>query len=195
MEREREDALKVKIDQQRQAIRDLRELNELNPPLHADRVARLSSFPVGRFDNLDNVRLEWLRPNYFEFIPKKNNPFAFIRHNGEPITPRNFFTDGGSFPRLVRWNEDLDPFGWLPAYLLHDYEFDQHHCHETTKTLDEVNATLMEAIRTLMEMGKIPNDHAVFWIIYAFVNSPVVQYFWDRKWPKCPLPPYRPELT
>jgi hypothetical protein len=31
------------------------------------------NYPLGRFEHVDHVRLEWIRPNWFEFIPKKKN--------------------------------------------------------------------------------------------------------------------------
>jgi hypothetical protein len=98
-------------------------------------VRSISDYPKGRFENLQRNRLRWVGTNWFEFVPKQNEPFTFVRSNKDPITPKNFFTDGGSIPRLFRWSDDLDPFGSLPPYLLHDWEFDLHHCNQSNKHL------------------------------------------------------------
>jgi hypothetical protein len=73
-------------------------------------VRSISDYPKGRFENLQRNRLRWVGTNWFEFVPKQNEPFTFVRSNKVPITPKNFFTDGGSIPRLFRWSDDLDPF-------------------------------------------------------------------------------------
>ena len=110
-------------------------------------IRSISDYPLGRFENLPNDRLRWVAPNWFEFIPKKKGPFAFVRSNGERIVPKNFFTDGSSIPRLFRWSDELDPFGSLPPYLLHDWEFDLHHCKQSKKAFEDVGSILMEALR------------------------------------------------
>jgi hypothetical protein len=81
----------------------------------------MTDYPLGKFENLERTRLQWAAPNWFEFIPKGNKAFTFVRSQGERISPKNFFTDGGSIPRLFRWSDDLNPFGSLPGYLLHDW--------------------------------------------------------------------------
>jgi hypothetical protein len=118
-------------------------------------VRSISDFPKGTFENLERNRLQWVSPNWFEFIPKTDKPFTFVRSTKERITPKNFFTDGGSIPRLFRWSDDLDPFGSLPCYLLHDWEFDLHHCNKSNKPFEDVASMMMEALRTLMEGGYV----------------------------------------
>jgi hypothetical protein len=153
----------------------------------------IHNYPIGQFKNIARARLKWVEPNSFEFIPKQNAAFEFVRSNGDRVIPENFFTDGGSIPRLLRWSDELDPFGSLPAYLLHDWEFDLDHCERTTKSFKDVNSTLMEALRTLMELGIIQYNAFVFWMIETGVNSWVARAAWDRQFPVCPLPPHRPE--
>jgi hypothetical protein len=153
----------------------------------------INDYPIGKFENLERSRLEWVHPNYFEFIPKTKSPFSFVRSTGEPITPKNFFTDGGSIPRLFRWSDELDPFGSLPAYLLHDWEFDLHHCNQSTKTFEDVASILMEALHTLMDLKLVTYDTFVFWMIETGINSWVAHDAWNNMPPKCPLPPYKPE--
>ena len=96
------------------------------------------------------------------------------------------FTDGGSIPRPFWVFRNLSPWGYAPAFLVHDWEFDVYHCELSEKTFDEVNATMMEGVRTLMETGICPKDRLAFAAIYAGISSPVGRMVWDR--PGCTLP-------
>jgi len=157
-------------------------------------IRSIQDYPIGKFENLASIRMRWVGPDYFEFIPKITAPFAFVRANNKgTVTPENFFTDGASIPRPFRWSEDLDPFGPLPAALLHDWEFNLHHCHRTKKTFSEVNSTLMEALRTLMEEKLIPYDLFAFWAIETAVNSWIGLAVWNHVFITCPIPPAKPE--
>jgi len=125
----------------------------------------------------------------FEFIPRSTTAFAFKRSSGERIEPRRMFTDGGSIPRLARWSNDLDPWGFAPAYLVHDWEFDVHHCGRSNKSFESVRDSMMEAVRTLMDMGLCPNSSIVFRMIYLGISSPFARKLWDAQAKDCPLPP------
>lgn len=149
--------------------------------------------PAGRFFNLESIRLRWVKPNWFEFIPKADKPFSFQRANGEKIEPRRMFTDGGSIPRFFRWGNDLDPWGFAPAYLVHDWEFDLHHCRRTEKSFDAVRDTMMEAVQTLIDLGICPSSPLVYGMIYAGIDSIVARNLWDARPEACPLPPDRAE--
>ena len=54
------------------------------------RVRNINDYPLGKFENLDRSRLEWVEPNYFQFIPKKNRPLTFVRSTKERHT-KEFF--------------------------------------------------------------------------------------------------------
>ena len=151
-------------------------------------------YQAGRFENLERNRLRWSAPNLFEFIPKSVRPFAFVRPNGQRVAPANFFTDGGSIPRLVGlFNGRLTPWGYGPAYLIHDWEFDLHHCNRTPKSFNAVRDTLMEALKTLMETGIVTKNVLDFDLIYAGVSSPIAKGLWNTMPPTCPIPPAIPE--
>src|SRR5262245_54184788 len=90
----------------------LKQTETVEHPPHPG-VRSITDYPLGKFENLERSRLRWVAPNWFEFVPKSSKPFSFVRSSGERITPKNFFTDGGSIPRLFQWSNDLDPFGSL----------------------------------------------------------------------------------
>lgn len=149
--------------------------------------------PLGRFENLSSIRLRWVasdrKKDYFEFIPKATNPFAFVRKNGERIEPRRMFTDGGSIPRALWGVQGFSPWGQGPAFLVHDFQFDEHHCRSSSKTFEEVRDTMMEAVKTLMEGKHTHFDESTFYWIAAGISSDVARKAWDRAYPTCPLPP------
>lgn len=151
-------------------------------------------YPVGKFNNLENIRLRWLIPRIFDFVPKKEEPFSFTRYNGQTITPRRMFTDGGSVPRLARWVAQLDPWEYTPAYFLHDWIFEMHHCNivagkPDVYTFNDATNILMEAIHT-MDYGKIaPISDMVFHVIKFAVGSAVARSLWNADVKVCPLPP------
>jgi len=73
----------------------------LPPPSPQKNFIRAKEFSGGRFENVENIRMEWTEPDIFMFIPKKIKPFRFIRANSKLplVEPRTFFTDGASVPR------------------------------------------------------------------------------------------------
>lgn len=147
----------------------------------------------GAFFGLEMIRLRWTRPDWFEFIPKAGDAFRFVRSNGQSVEPRRMFTDGGSIPRILWVRKNLSPWGFAPAFLLHDWEFDLHHCNRTDKSFEDVRDTMMEGIKTLMETGLCPRDKVTFNVIYAGIDSSVARDIWNRQHPDCPLPPDRAE--
>ena len=153
---------------------------------------KYDQYQAGSFENLDHVRLCWTQPDLFELIPRIEKPFAFVRPNSTRIQPTNFFTDGGSIPRFVTAiNGRLTPWGYGPAYLIHDWGFDRHHCGDKT-SFEEVRDMLMEALKTLMTTV-VPKDEIAFNTIYLGVSSPVARAAWNNNPPTCPIPPPKPE--
>jgi len=164
------------------------------PPLPHEKKLAMAEFPSGQFQNLEHIRLEWISPDYFLFIPKLNNPFRFVRADGTTVEPRTFFTDGASVPRIFRWNSNLDQFGLLPAALLHDWQFERHHCGQIPDgAFADVNNMLMEAINTMFRDGLATPDSLAFWGIYGGVSSFIGYGIWSQQPPTCPIPPDRPE--
>lgn len=143
---------------------------------------------VGHFDSLDSINLKWIEPDWFEYMPSANEPFQFIRPTGEPVKPGRLFTDGGSIPRIAWLIETLSPWGYVPAYLVHDWEFDLHFCGQTDKTFEEVRDTMLEALKTLMVSGVVQESRLTFDIIHSGINSFIARKIWETIPPECPLP-------
>jgi hypothetical protein len=184
-------ALEAKIEARTQLPADTEVLQrDLSSLEGAEAAIRgMESFSVGHLEALENIRLRWVKPNWFEFIPRSSNPFRFVRASGQVIEPRRMFTDGGSIPRLLRWGSELDPWGFAPAFLLHDYAFDLHHCERSDASFEDVRDMMMEAVRTLMSTGICPTSSIVFGMIYLGIDSIIARRLWNARPTSCPLPP------
>lgn len=145
--------------------------------------------PQGEFLGLESIRLRWVKPDWFEYIPYTDNPFRFRRASGELITPRRMFTDGGSIPRAFWFKDTLSPWGYAPAFLVHDWEFDFHHCGRSEKSFEAVRDTMAEGVKTLMEAGLCPKSILAFKALFVGIDSFVARALWDERHPGCPLPP------
>ncbi|MBM9593436.1 DUF1353 domain-containing protein [Roseitranquillus sediminis] len=143
---------------------------------------------TGTFLNAENIRLRWVSPDFFEYLPVGESEFGFVRANGETITPGRMYTDGGSIPRAFRNIEGFSPWNFAPAFLVHDWEFDVHHCRISDKSFSEVSVTMMEGIKTLMEQGVSKRSQSTFYSIQLAILSPFGEAAWNRNPEVCPLP-------
>lgn len=143
---------------------------------------------VGSYHNIGNILLRWIEPDLFEFLPNEVETFCFERQTGEVIAPTRMFTDGGSIPRVGWVLSDLSPWNYTPAFIVHDWEFDAHHCDLTEKTFDQVSATMMEGVKTLMETGICEKNVLAFNAIQAGIRSFIGVNAWEREVDPCPLP-------
>lgn len=124
--------------------------------------------------------LEWRAPRRYVFSQEPQQPFCFRRSTGETITPQAMDTDAGSMPRVVWSIPGLSPWDYLPAYMIHDWDFKAHHDGLTQRTFEQVNLTLAEGIYTLMKTGIAESDWVRIEIIYRAVSSPMSRSIWDH---------------
>jgi hypothetical protein len=117
------------------------------------------------------------------YTPDANDPLRFIRSTGEKIQPGRMITDGGSVPRPAWVIPDINPWTYIKAYLVHDWDFSRHHCEATYgRDFELVNLTLGEGIYTLMRTGEVNTDWRKVELVYEAVSSFVGQGVWDRMW-------------
>lgn len=128
--------------------------------------------------------LEWLSPRDYAYTPVPGDEFYFKRASGEIIKPTAMHTDGGTIPRLVWSLPNLSPWDYLPAYIIHDYEYVMHHEGDTKHSFEEVNLTLAEAVYTLMATKVVPMNRFSIWLIYQAVSSVVGRQIWEKTSPK-----------
>ena len=134
--------------------------------------------------------VEWIDQDRFVFIPDDAKPLKFRRKNGETIQPQRMFTDGGTIPQALRAVKSYSPWGYAPAFIIHDWLFVMNHCklpgHEKYD-VDKAAQVMAEVMKTVMENPKYggPNK-LVHYSMYQAVRSSVAQEYWKNG--KCDPP-------
>ena len=147
----------------------------------------------GRILNAPSVI--WKSPNTFVFEQDERHPFAFVRGNGELITPRPIYTTGGSVPRFIWAYNGFSPWDYAPAYVVHDWLYEAHRrkapggvgSDGQPKHYDRAEADLVmaEVIKTQMTDPRFKTIaspwhlHKIHW---------AVRKFGERAWHKKPVP-------
>jgi len=158
----------------------------------------------------------WIAEDQFVYYPFPGDPLTYhlppamaARLGTESIRPGAIYTDGGSIPRAVRGWAGFSPWGYGPAYIVHDWLFVAHHCIVTDQTakhdprdLAEVETVrkvdftasaniLAGVIEALIVANRVPRRDFAPGAIYTAVDSGIARRLWDSKDPAgCdPLPP------
>ena len=134
--------------------------------------------PKGEFKGSLDIR--WVENDYFLFLPNKNDPLIFERANGEKIQPKAFCTDGGSIPQFLWGLKNLSPWGYAPAYIIHDWMFRTNRCKYETYTFKNSVSVMEESLKTLMEENKKTRSYFVFKSITAAISSDIAKNLWKN---------------
>lgn len=134
--------------------------------------------------------VEWIDQDKFLFIPDPQSPLTFERKNGEIIQPQRMYTDGGSVPRALRVLKSYSPWGYAPAFIVHDWLFVMKQCHlagHEKYDLEKAATIMAEAMKTVMENPKFggPNP-LVHYSMYEAVRTDAAKEYWDNG--KCETP-------
>lgn len=132
----------------------------------------------------------------FVYVPDPKRPLTFVRpaSSGDPrpIVPEAIYTDGGSIPKFAQVFRGLSPWGYGPAYIIHDWLFVAKHCltdgqaTEAERRVDgmrfrESALIIAEAIRTLQETGRVRRDDVSAAAIASATAGPVARFLWERR--------------
>src|ERR1051326_1916341 len=132
-----------------------------------------ADFRVGKLQG--KLIVQWLEPDKFLFIPDENNPLTFTRYDGTVIRPGKMITDGGSIPRPIWILRNYSPWGYAPAFIIHDWLFVVKQCNlrgfEGYSHHDAANV-MGEVMKTMMESGRVDIDKSTLLSMYLAVNSP-----------------------
>lgn len=137
--------------------------------------------PQGTFTGALDVR--WVKNDYFLFLPDKDDPFTFVRSDGTTIRPGPMYTDGGSIPRFLWGVEGYSPWGYAPAYIVHDWLFEAHHCGyapDHQYAFADSVAVMAESLKAIMEASSEVRDYFVFDSVVAAVGSPIAKRIWEK---------------
>lgn len=134
--------------------------------------------------------VEWVSQDNFLFIPDPQNPLTFQRKNNEVIQPARMYTDGGSMPAALRVIKSYSPWGYAPAFIVHDWLFVMQHCKVPgyeNYDLDKAATIMAEVMKTIMENPKYggPNK-LVHYSMYEAVRSKAAANHWENG--KCDTP-------
>lgn len=128
--------------------------------------------------------VEWVGENRFKYVPDSKVPLTFVTTDGKRITPRLMYTDGGSIPPILQPIPGFSPWGYGPAYIIHDWLFEQHHCNYPGAdqiTFDDSARILGEVIDTLMRDGWVPRNPQARALIEEGVRTPFARRLWDAE--------------
>ncbi len=146
-------------------------------------------YATGRFENVESIKLRWVsgdsaKLRLLEYLPDPVAPFAFTTSDGRRIAPDRFLTDGGTVPDAATLVSGIDRFGYLPAYLIHDWEYVLHHCNHLPSdvTQDKADRALLEALKTMMTGGLILESRKDFWAIKTALEEFAWRY-WEADTP------------
>ncbi|MEO8530161.1 MAG: hypothetical protein ABI459_02980 [Deltaproteobacteria bacterium] len=154
--------------------------------------------PAGQFQG--QVFLMWVDDGgpdgqgVFLFIPNPHDPFRFTRAAAgqfQTIEPAMIYTDGGSVPKLAQAFRGFSPWGYGPAYILHDWLFAARKCSNAgqsdlgltgieTMPFQTSADILAEAIKTLIAERRVSPDDVAPHLISAAVAGPASNAIWTR---------------
>ena len=142
--------------------------------------AKYSTVRAGKFGG--RMKIEWVGPDEFIFRPDAQRPFHFTRADGVTITPQAMFTDGGSIPRPLWAVRGYSPWGYGPAFIIHDWLFVAHKWglpDAAGHTVNSAADVMSEGIKTIMEDDpSLKNEFHLYSMDHA-VRSPVAATYWD----------------
>jgi hypothetical protein len=148
----------------------------------------------------------WVGEDKFVYWPRTKDPLRFelgpalrAKLGIDTIRPGLMYTDGGSIPRPLRAFDGFSPWGYGPAYIMHDWIFAAHHClvqgrpdpqdpveyAKVAKFGFEDSAELLaEVMKTLMVDNRVRTNAGVFNAISFGVDSVVAKNLWDSTDPQ-----------
>jgi hypothetical protein len=150
--------------------------------------ATYESFKTGKLEG--KLIVQWIEPDKFIFLPDRDSPLTFTRSNGEKITPSKMLTDGGSIPRPLWILRNYSPWGYAPAFIVHDWLFTMKYCHVTGYdkfTYLDAADIMAEIMKTMMETKKVEVDKLTLISMHAAVSSFLAEDEWNNG--KCIPPP------
>ena len=147
----------------------------------------------------------WVGEDRFVYWPKTKDPLTFelgpalrAKLGISSVRPGLMYTDGGSIPRPLRAFDGFSPWGYGPAYIMHDWIFAAHHClvqgrpdpqdpveYDKVKlfSFDDSAELLAEVMKTLMVDKRVRTNAEVFNAISFGVDSVVAKNLWNTSDP------------
>ncbi|MEM7522144.1 MAG: hypothetical protein AAF307_14075 [Pseudomonadota bacterium] len=133
----------------------------------------------------------------FVFVPNPEDPLQFTRRDaqgnqiGPVIRPQMMYTDGGSIPSIFTVFKGFSPWGYAPAYMIHDWLFIANHCNsDGTPTPEQAKLAeidfdtsaviIAESITALQVSGQVDRNDVALTGISTAVAGPISRGLWSR---------------
>ena len=144
-------------------------------------------FPEAKKNNPVSMKgvllIQWSDETRFIYVSPTDNPLRFMTRNGREVRPGRMYTDGGSIPRLFWSVKGFSPWGYGPAYVLHDCLYHRHRCDRDGPpnkfSFEEANEVLDDAIAFLMVTKKVDSNRLARRLIKWAVDN-FGQEAWDK---------------
>ncbi len=129
----------------------------------------------------------------FVFVPDPNDRLTLIRAAPDAtlreIRPEMMYTDGGSIPKIGQVFNGFSPWGYAPAYMVHDWLFVARQCLNDGKatpeeqkvavmTFQESAEVIAEAIKSLVDTGRVRENDVAARTISSAVAGPFSRARW-----------------
>lgn len=128
------------------------------------------------------VIVEWRKPDLFTYRPDSEQPLLFVRKSGEEIKPELMITDGGSIPRPFWVMKNYSPWGYGPAFIVHDWLFHMRNCKlpgYEKYSVDEAATIMSEVMKTMMESpGFDYGSKTTMYVMYEAVRTQPARDAW-----------------
>jgi len=130
------------------------------------------------------IIVEWLDPDRFIFEPDPNEPLTFRRKDNEVIQPQRMYTDGGSIPPALRAIKSYSPWGYAPAFIVHDWLFVMKQCKIPgfeKYDLEKAATIMAEIMKTLMKDPRFGGENKLaLYSMHEGVVSKTARDYWDN---------------
>jgi len=127
--------------------------------------------------------VRWVNNDYFLFIPNPDDPLTLTRADGTTIQPGVMYTDGGSVPRFLWGVPGLSPWGYAPAYMMHDWLFVAQHCEfepDNQYSFEDSIDVIAEALKAIMVDNPDARNYFAFDGIVLATGTTIARNLWDR---------------
>ena len=130
------------------------------------------------------VIVEWRKPNLFTYRPDPKEPLVFVRKGGEGIKPELMSTDGGSIPRPFWVLKNYSPWGYGPAFIVHDWLFHMKNCKlpgYEKYSVEEAATIMSEVMKTMMETPDFNyGSKTTVYLMYQAVQTQPARDAWNE---------------